>query len=73
MDLVAGEPSGLLNYFANGYCTTSCGGRGVCDGTANMLPTCDCLTGFAGDQCDDCQAGYFGSACDLCFALRPNL
>ena len=72
LDLVLGNEAGLLNYFANGYCTTSCGGRGVCDGSANLFPTCDCLTGFTGDQCDECQAGYFGSTCDLCSAPRPN-
>ena len=66
LDLVVGEEDGYFNYFANGYCTTSCGGRGVCDGTANLFPTCDCLTGFTGDQCDECQAGYFGSTCELC-------
>ena len=65
LDLVVGNYDGMLNYFANGFCTTSCGGRGVCDGSANLLPTCDCLTGFTGDQCDECQAGYFGSACEL--------
>ena len=64
MDLVVGNV--MLNYFANGYCSTSCSGRGVCDGSANLFPTCDCLTGFTGDQCDDCQAGYFGSTCELC-------
>ena len=66
LDLVVGASSGLLSYFANGYCAMLCGGRGVCDGTANMLPTCDCLTGFTGHQCDECQTGYFGSTCDLC-------
>ena len=66
LDLVLGYEAGLLNYFANGFCTASCGGRGVCDGSANMLPTCDCLTGFTGDQCDECQAGYYGLTCELC-------
>jgi hypothetical protein len=65
-DLVVGDDSGNLNYFANGFCTTSCSGRGVCDGSANLLPTCDCLTGFMGGQCDECQAGYYGSTCALC-------
>ncbi len=64
MDLVVGNV--MLNYFANGYCSTSCSGRGVCDGSANLLPTCDCLTGFTGDQCDECQAGYYGLTCELC-------
>ena len=61
-----GEESGKLSYFANGFCHASCSGRGVCDGAANILPTCDCLTGFTGGQCDECQAGYFGSTCELC-------
>ena len=65
LDVIVGDINGVLDYFANGYCTTSCSGRGVCDGSANLLPTCDCLTGFTGDQCDECQAGYFGSACEL--------
>ena len=66
LDLVVGESNGVLNYYVNGYCTTSCSGRGVCNVTDNLFPTCDCLTGFAGDQCNECQTGYFGSACDLC-------
>ena len=31
-----------------------------------LLPTCNCLTGFAGGQCNDCQDGYFGFSCDIC-------
>ena len=50
LDLVLGNDLPMVNYFANGYCTSSCGGRGVCDGSANLLPTCDCLTGFTGDH-----------------------
>ena len=66
LDLFVQDGGGFINYLANGYCTTLCGSRGVCDGEADILPTCDCLTGFTGDQCDDCQAGYFGSECELC-------
>ena len=58
--------TGKLSYYANGHCTMSCTGRGVCDDSVSVFPTCDCLTGFTGDQCDECQEGYFGSTCDLC-------
>ena len=66
LDLWTGETEGSLVYYANGHCTTSCNNRGVCDDSATVWPSCDCLTGFMGDQCDDCQAGYFGSTCELC-------
>ena len=66
MDLVVGEFYGVLTYFATNFCHASCGGRGVCDGAAKIVPTCDCLTGFTGGQCDECQAGFFGSTCELC-------
>ena len=61
-----GSSDGIFSYFANGFCYASCSGRGVCDGAANILPTCDCLAGFMGGQCDECQAGYYGSTCALC-------
>ena len=66
LDLLMGASDGALVYYANGHCTTSCNNRGVCDDSATVWPSCDCLTGFVGDQCDDCQAGYFGSECELC-------
>ena len=31
-----------------------------------LLPSCNCLTGIAGEQCERCQTGYFGATCDLC-------
>ncbi|KAH8053942.1 hypothetical protein JL722_9103 [Aureococcus anophagefferens] len=71
LDLVVGNEDGVLNFFANGYCTqgdTACGSNGLCDLTSVGFSEayCQCLGGYTGDQCRECQTGYFGSTCDLC-------
>jgi len=64
-DLVLGAGDGLLEFYANGYCTTSCNSNGLCDPNT-YAPVCQCLTGFQDHQCNYCQTGYFGLSCDLC-------
>ena len=59
VDLLVGAQWGSLNFYANGRCTSSCNSNGVCDPNA-FAPVCQCLTGFAGDQCMECQTGYYG-------------
>ena len=69
LDLIVGDAAaGGLVYYANGHCTkgVQCNFNGVCDDSEILLPTCNCLTGFAGGQCNDCQDGYFGFSCDIC-------
>ena len=68
LDLVVGNGA-AVTYYANGHCIsspTSCNGRGICDDNVLLLPSCNCLTGIAGEQCERCQTGYFGATCDLC-------
>ena len=68
LDLVVGNGA-AVTYYANGHCIsspTSCNGRGICDDNVMLLPSCNCLTGIAGEQCERCQTGYFGATCDLC-------
>ncbi|KAK7239236.1 calcium ion binding protein [Aureococcus anophagefferens] len=69
-DLLVGGEDGALEFYANGFCTlgtASCsGGKGLCDSTLFSGASCQCLGGYAGDQCENCQAGYFGVTCDLC-------
>ena len=69
LDLIVGDAAaGGLVYYANGHCTkgVQCNFNGVCDDSEILLPICNCLTGFAGGQCNDCQDGYFGFSCDIC-------
>ena len=63
-DLVVGNKNGQLALYANNLCFTSCSNNGLCD--SSFGATCECLTGYAGDQCNACQTGYFGGSCDLC-------
>ncbi|KAH8044927.1 hypothetical protein JL721_12731 [Aureococcus anophagefferens] len=77
LDLVVGEDDGVLNFFANGYCTqggNACSSKGVCDLTSVIFSeaSCQCLGGFDHEvpdvvmQCGECQAGFYGSTCEPC-------
>ncbi|KAH8075005.1 hypothetical protein JL721_989 [Aureococcus anophagefferens] len=77
LDLVVGEEDGVLNFFANGYCTqggNACRGSGLCDLTNVIFSeaSCQCLGGFDHEvpdvvmQCGECQAGFYGSTCEPC-------
>ncbi|KAH8052004.1 hypothetical protein JL722_10451 [Aureococcus anophagefferens] len=77
LDLVVGQDDGVLNFFANGYCTqggNACRGSGLCDLTNVIFSeaSCQCLGGFDHEvpdvvmQCGECQAGFYGSTCEPC-------
>ncbi len=46
----------------SGVCNELCLHNGVYNTTSR---TCDCVTGFAGPQCEKCNAGYSGPLCNL--------
>ena len=55
----------LLNFFANGYCTQ--GELPAAAAASAIRPrlfseaSCQCLGGYAGDQCGECQTGFYGA------------
>ncbi|KAJ8614593.1 hypothetical protein CTAYLR_004976 [Chrysophaeum taylorii] len=66
LDVLVGNWRGDLVLFTRDSCATNCNGYGLCSGNNVFDKRCDCLIGFAGNQCDACQDGYFGLECETC-------
>jgi hypothetical protein len=69
-DLDALLSSGTYNlvYYENGFCIPQypCSIQGICGEFDAVPATCDCATGFQGDQCWHTLDGFYGTDADLC-------